>query len=369
MPISEKPKNFSREYYPGLDGLRGIAILLVVFYHNFGFSNYFFFGWLGVDLFFVLSGFLITDLLLKTFNSPNYLKNFYAKRVLRIFPLYYFSLVLFLIILPLIKNFPLDFSYYINNQWWFWAYLQNWLLILKDPGNATTALQHYWSLAVEEQFYLIWPWVILLVKKPKYLLALAGFLLLCVIGLRLTLWLMQVKDLNYFGLYTFTRIDGICIGSMLAILYYMRSRFLNRNFTIVVFALAGLNFLFYFFNRENQFSYPYLAIIGYTTFAAMFSLLIHETVRGENKFINSVLGNPVLKFFGNISYGFYIFHWPVYLILYEYTAAWIRDSFSLSFSASQFIISVILTLIGFAISVVSYYGFERHFLKLKKAFN
>jgi peptidoglycan/LPS O-acetylase OafA/YrhL len=369
LPISEKPKNLRREYYPGLDGLRGIAILLVVFYHNFGFSNYFFFGWLGVDLFFVLSGFLITDLLLKTFHSPNYLKNFYVKRVLRIFPLYYFSLVLFLIILPLIKNFPLDFSYYINNQWWFWAYLQNWLLIFKDTGNATTALQHYWSLAVEEQFYLIWPLVILLFKKPKYLLAFAGVLLLGVIAIRFSLWTMQVKDLNYFGLYTFTRIDGICIGSMLAILQYMRSRFLNRNFTIVVLILAGFNFLFFFFNRQNEFSFPYLAIVGYTTFAVMFALLIHETVQGENKFINSVLDTPVLKFFGRISYGFYIFHWPVYLILYEYLAAWVRNSFSLSVSASQFIISIILTIIGLAVSIMSYYGFERHFLKMKKAFN
>lgn len=358
-----------REHYPGLDGLRGVAILLVVFYHNFGFSRYFFFGWIGVDLFFVLSGFLITDILLKTLHSPGYLKNFYVKRVLRIFPLYYASLVIFLILLPRLENFPLDFSYYTDNQGWFWTYLQNWLLIIKDPGTTTTAIQHYWSLAVEEQFYLVWPWVILILKKPKYLLVLAGFLLLAVIGTRYYLWTMQVKDLNYFGLYTFTRIDGICIGSMLAILQFMRSPFLNRNFTIVVLVLAGFNFLFYFFNRNNQFSFPYLAIVGYTTFAIMFALLIHETVLGENKLVNIVLGNPILRFFGNISYGLYIFHWPVYLLLYGFTEDLIRHSFTVSAHTTALLVSIILTLLGIIISVASYYGFERYFLKMKKAFN
>src|SRR3979409_1142111 len=110
-----KPENPNRRYYPVLDGIRGFAILLVVFYHNFGFINYFFFGWLGVDLFFVLSGFLITDILLKTLTNKNYLTNFYMRRILRIFPLYYLSLILFLIILPKL-NLRFDVKYYSDNQ-------------------------------------------------------------------------------------------------------------------------------------------------------------------------------------------------------------------------------------------------------------
>ena len=84
----------NRPYYPALDGLRGIAILLVVIYHNFGFISQSNFGWLGVDLFFVLSGFLITDILLRTIGKPGFLREFYMRRVLRIFPLYYLSLVI-----------------------------------------------------------------------------------------------------------------------------------------------------------------------------------------------------------------------------------------------------------------------------------
>ncbi|MBL0272153.1 MAG: acyltransferase [Chitinophagaceae bacterium] len=98
--------NPNRSYYPSLDGLRGVAILLVVFLHNFGFMNYFFFGWLGVDLFFVLSGFLITDILLKTLDKPNFLRNFYMRRILRIFPLFYLTLIIFLLIIPNIKVSP-----------------------------------------------------------------------------------------------------------------------------------------------------------------------------------------------------------------------------------------------------------------------
>ena len=104
------PAQPNRQYYPALDGLRGLAILLVLVYHNFGFINYFFFGWLGVDLFFVLSGFLITDILLKTLGKPGYLKNFYGRRLLRIFPLYYLALVLFMFIIPgLFQNFQADY--------------------------------------------------------------------------------------------------------------------------------------------------------------------------------------------------------------------------------------------------------------------
>jgi peptidoglycan/LPS O-acetylase OafA/YrhL len=322
-----------------------------------------------VDLFFVLSGFLITDILLKTVNQKQYFKNFYVKRVLRIFPLYYLSLILLLIILPRVKGFPLDFNYYINNQWWFWTYLQNWFLIFYNPGNTTTAIQHYWSLAIEEQFYLIWPFIIFLVRKPKFLLWIVVLLLLGVIITRFTMWTMKIKDLNYFGFYTFTRIDGICIGSMLAILHFMKSVFLKKYFTWVVLGLAGINFIFYFFNHQKQFTFPYLAIIGYTTFATLFALAIHESIQEENKILKLILGNQVLRFFGKVSYSFYVFHWPVYLIFFEPVQRWVAAHSSLSAFNVNIVTSVLLTLAGLLASVCSYYGFERHFLKLKKAFN
>ena len=317
----------------------------------------------------MLSGFLITDILLKTVNKQGYFKNFYAKRVLRIFPLYYLSLIIFLVVLPGIKGFPLDFDFYADHQWWYWTYLQNWFLIFYDVGNTATAIQHYWSLAVEEQFYIVWPLVIFIVRKPKLLLTIAGFLLLAVICTRLYMWTIQIKDLNYFGLYTYTRIDGICIGSMLAILQFMRSTFINRYFTGLVLLLAALNFVFYFINKAYNFSYPYLAIVGYTTFAVLFAIIVHEVIQGNNKFLNRILNIRLLRFFGKISYGLYIFHWPVYLILYDWMDKKVRAAITLSENSLAILVSILLTIIGVVISIISFYTFERYFLKKKKAFN
>jgi peptidoglycan/LPS O-acetylase OafA/YrhL len=354
-----------RSHYAALDGLRGIAILLVVFYHNFGFINYFFFGWLGVDLFFVLSGFLITGILLKTREQKNFLRNFYMRRLLRIAPLYYFSLVLFLFIVPAITN-KVDFSYYISHQWWFWTYLQNWLLIAPHSSDKTTALHHFWSLAVEEQFYLIWPWIILLFRRSRQLITAIFLLLLLVIAIRTYVWFNQVEGFNYFGFYTFTRVDGLCIGSLLAVLQFKNSKFLNRYSAIIIYSLAALNFLFYFINRNNNF--PYLAMIGYTTMAVLFAFLVHEAIGGNNKILNFILQLRLLTFLGKVSYGFYIFHWPLYLLFHRFFNAKVTQAFSFSAHNSAIVTSILLTAFAFVVSVLSFYFFEKHFLNLKKAF-
>ena len=143
-----------RDHYPALDGVRGIAILLVVFFHNFNFLNYFLFGWLGVDLFFVLSGFLITDILIRGLGKENFLKFFYIKRVLRIFPIYFLLLIVFLVIIPNLPSYDGHLKYYTDNQIWLWTYLQNWLFAFKEQ-EFTNVLMHLWSLGVEEQYYII----------------------------------------------------------------------------------------------------------------------------------------------------------------------------------------------------------------------
>lgn len=358
----------SRTHYPALDGLRGIAILLVVFFHNFGFINYFFFGWLGVDLFFVLSGFLITDILLKTRNTNKFLSRFYIRRILRIFPLYYFSLILLLVVIPRLNFTTIDFSYYIKNQWWYWTFLQNWFLVTHNYGNNTTALHHFWSLAVEEQYYLAWPWLILLIKKTKYLLLIMASLLVFIICARYYIWEYKISHFNYYGFFTFTRIDGLCIGSMLAILQFNNPNFLRRFSTIIIFGLALFNFIFYFFNRHNQFTLPYWAIVGYTTFAVIFALLLYEAISAKNRLLQFILEFPSLRFLGKVSFGFYVYHWPVYLLLYPYVSLWITKNSGQPNHNSKIVISIILTIIGFIISVISYYCFERYFLKLKKSF-
>ena len=357
-----------RSHYPALDGLRGVAILLVVLYHNFGFIRQSYFGWLGVDLFFVLSGFLITSILINAVNEPGFLKKFYVRRVLRIFPLYYFVLILFLLVFPFIGYFNTELDYFVNNQWWFWTYLQNWLFSFQLTGDAKI-LTHLWSLAVEEQFYLVWPFVILLVRSPKRLFFIMLAVLALVIIARSAIWLYKVEDLNYTTLYTFTRIDGICIGSMIALLIKFRPKLIENNFTYIILGLAAINFFFYFLNQQNKNGYPYFAFVGYTTFCAMFGLLLHEIVStSRNSFVNRLFSLRPLRFFGKISYGFYVFHWPVYMMSYNSFFYILRGNIQLPDSSIKISAALLSTGLALIISVISYYFFESYFLRLKKKF-
>ena len=344
--------------------MRGLAILLVIFYHNFGFVNYFFFGWLGVDLFFVLSGFLITNILITTLSKPRYLKNFYIRRTLRIFPLYYLTLVIFLVIIPLVHPHMEELNYFLKYQTWLWLYFQNWLYIIKPPGN-NLLLTHLWSLAVEEQFYLIWPFIILLIKKTKGLFYFMLILLCTVIVLRYIIWSYKIENFAYFNLYTFSRIDGICIGSMLALLRNFNKDALQKFTPLIVFTLASFNFLFYFFNKQTEFTLPFMAIVGYTTFAVLFGLLVNEGVEGKNKVINFIFDNSIFKFFGRISYGLYVFHWPLHLLALPYLIKWL----SIYLHDEKFILiasACLTTLAGIIVSAISYRYFESFFLRLKK---
>jgi len=356
-----------REHYPALDGVRGIAILLVVCFHNFGFTDYFFFGWLGVDLFFVLSGYLITDILIREVGSKNYLKTFYVRRILRIFPIYYLLLAIFLIIIPRWGSININLDYYTTNQVWLWTYTQNWLYIIK-PHTDTNILLHLWSLAVEEQYYLIWPFVILFIRSPKVLLGISLFVLISILALRLVVWNRQIEGFQYFSWFTFTRIDGICIGSALALVKYISPKFITNNTPYIILSVAIFNFVFYFINKQNGFSFPYFPLIGYTTFAIVFAVIIYEAATINRNFITIPLSFSPLRFVGKVSYGFYIYHMPVYVLLSPILEKFFKPILNTSHSNLQLASSFIATLAGFVLSVISFYFIERPFLKLKKYF-
>jgi peptidoglycan/LPS O-acetylase OafA/YrhL len=366
-PISYNQNFQERTYYPLLSGLRGIAILLVVFYHNFGFFNYFFFGWVGVDLFFVLSGFLITSILIADRDKKNYFRNFFLKRLLRIFPVYYLTLFIILFVIPALAPGAISTSidYYKQNQLYIWFYLQNWLFIFKQPPD--NLLSHLWSLAVEEQYYFLWPFLLFLIKDLKKLFYIMLSLLLLVIFLRFIIWTFKIEELAYFNLYTFSRIDGICIGSMLALIRINSQNFFEKYTPFIILSLAALNFLFFFFNREMEFSFPYLAIVGYTTFAILFGLLVNEAITTKNRILHFILGNRILNFFGYISYGLYIFHWPIYVLLRTETENW--GSKYVNNISPQIFASISLTLLAIIMAYLSYKFFEAPFLKMKKYLN
>ncbi len=358
----QKPK-----YFPALDGVRGFAILLVVLLHNFSFVDYFQFGWLGVDLFFVLSGFLITESLLVTVGKPRFLRHFYIRRILRILPLYILLLICCLFILPQIKSFVFDMAYYTEHQIWFWTFLQNWLFIFYQPGS-NEILIHTWSLAIEEQFYLIWPLLILLIRKPKALLATIMIVLFLIWSARILVWILQVENFSIASFYSFTRIDGLCIGSMIAILLKNSPSWITKNLWIILLSFAISNFAFYFISAAYGFSLPYFAFIGYPTLTMLFALLVYEAIIERYRIIKLIFTNKIMKFFGRISYGLYMFHWPMYVIGVPFFLKLFKTSFLLENKLALIASSLTITIMSIVVSAFSLRYFERIFLRLKKHF-
>lgn len=142
--------------------------------------------------------------------------------------------------------------------------------------------------------------------------------------------------------------------------------FLKKYTSVIVLFFAALNFAFFFLNRYYQFTFPYLALAGYTTFAMIFGLLVNDAVMRETKIIGSILNFSVFKFLGRISYGLYILHWPVYLLTGPYLLSWVQGY--TSGWLMNFSVSVLATLAAIAISWVSFTYFESYFLKKKDKF-
>lgn len=358
-PLTKRP------YYPALDGLRGIGCLLVVVYHNFWFlQRYLFFGWLAMDIFFVLSGFLITDILMNSMGRPSYLKNFYARRILRVFPLYFVFLALMIFVVARIPG-TSSMQYATEHQAWFWTFTQNWLLIFRNPGGEN-ALNHLWSMAVEEQFYLLWPLAVALVRRPKPLMVILGVLLVGFSCFRLWLWMRQVDGFAYYNFFLFTRIDGICIGCMVALLQQINFKFLGKYMALIVLGFAGINFIFYDVNLHNQNSFPYLGLIGFSTFSMIFGLLVYDITNQQTPFFSRMFDLGFLKLIGRISYGTYIFHWPLYLLLNGWMQTllmrWLPDF------PAMFATSAIITIMAYGLGYLSYRYFEGYFLNMKKWF-
>ena len=197
---------------PQLDAVRGIAILVVMLHNSGTFPRLFAQGWMGVDLFFVLSGFLITGILLDTKQSESYFKNFYVRRCLRIWPLYYSALFFMFVLVPFLRPSEASTVFAARSSPW-WAYplfLQNFLV--PTPTAATGLLGVTWSLAVEEQFYLVWPWVIRFCSSTQ--VRRLAMVVICVSpALRFYL------SLHHVDIYSnpFCRLDALMAGALLAI--------------------------------------------------------------------------------------------------------------------------------------------------------
>ena len=211
---------------PVLDGWRGFAILVVIL-HNGGFIAYeldgpsglvvvltntvLASGWVGVQLFFVLSGFLITGILVDTAGAPRFFRSFYLRRTLRIFPVYYAFLAVYFLVVPLLPGGAPPGEGQLADQLWYWTYLSNWLPLLEHPSGP---LNHLWSLAVEEQFYLVWP-LLVVVSGRRF----PWVVLFFVVAAPLSRLGMHRAGLEPEYLYHFTnaRADALAIGALVAL--------------------------------------------------------------------------------------------------------------------------------------------------------
>jgi len=372
-----------RKYFLPLDGVRGLAVLAVMILHFTMFdagsgAEHFFAGWLqtgwiGVDLFFVLSGFLITGILVDTRDDPHHFRNFYARRTLRIFPLYYAYLVLLFVLLPTLHaGYALEHATD-DRRIWLWTYLGN-ILMARGWEAMPAHTTHLWSLAVEEQFYLVWPLLVYLARR-RWLTALCGVTFLGAVLTRAYLTTVEAAAAAY--VLTPARMDTLAAGALVAVVMKERGldgvRSLVRPLFWSGFFLVAAGTLWSFTHGTLQvlapldygtetFAYPGVALV----FAA---LIAHVVSAAPTATLPRFLSKPSLRTLGAYSYGLYLIHVPV------------RNALRLGFDArgglpevggSQVPAQLLVTTVGigisFALAYASWHLFEKRVLALKRHF-
>jgi peptidoglycan/LPS O-acetylase OafA/YrhL len=377
MPELAQPQHASpRNHYPGLDGLRAIAVCMVFLQHYA--ANYAFvfgWGWTGVDIFFVLSGFLITGILYDSQSQPHRYRDFYVRRTLRIFPLYYAVWLAVLLAAPLMQ-------WQWNWRWLLWpAYLGNYARFIDRLTAGPLAQQwfgspmhlyigHFWSLCVEEQFYLVWPLVVYQVRKRETLLKICIGVIIAPPLIRW--WLTTILSPQMLGMELLyrcmpTRIDALLIGGLIALcLRGPQKDWLHRRKHLLLIASAAF-FVVAYLLAVKVWKLPFdgsatnwVGIYGFTLIDLFAAALILETIHPAGRW-NRLLSLKALRNFGTISYGFYVYH-DLLHDFYSYVA-------NRFFPAHA--ISLTITLAFFAswlIAWISYRVLESPLLKLKDRF-
>jgi len=383
--ISPKPTPGAvdlRDHIPALDAVRGVAILLVLIFHfgpfGLGLTSSSPFidrldvlisraGWIGVDLFFVLSGFLITGILYDAKRSKHYFRNFYVRRVLRIFPLYYGALLIFLVVLPWLLAEHAGVQLMKRDAIWYWTYLSN-VRIAYNGWPGFGAIGHFWSLAVEEQFYLVWP-VIVLALSPRHLQAAC---LACVIGALAVRVGLNVEG-NETAAFVLTpaRIDALAVGAYLAISARGPTglRRISRWALPSAALLSGALLAIFVLRKGFVAQDPIVSTVGHTLLACLFgAILVLALTSARDSFIGSICASSFLCFFGRYSYALYVFHHPMLFFRPGAIPLTVVPTIGGSQLLRQLVFLILATGVSVSIAVVSWHLYEKQFLKLKKLF-
>ena len=358
-----------------LDGLRGIAILAVMLSHLFA-VNYeaqspavrlighiFYWGLWGVDIFFVLSGFLITGILVDSVSGPHYFRNFYMRRVLRIFPLYYGVLLLLFLLTPMLHiqwhGLKVPLLLYLQNA----ARYQPWT----EWVGGSISLNHLWSLAIEEQFYLLWPLLVFAARTRRRVMAVA--LVGCVLALcfRMLLWGVWHNGFTpHFNM--FARADALLLGGVMALLFRSSHWPMVLRWSRAAFLItAGLLVISLVATSSPAFRSPYwICAVRYSCVALAGGGLLAWSLRaGAFSWFCSLRG---LRFFGKYSYGLYVLHMTFLPLLsgaLRPALLRVTGSRGVAVIGSAVLIVALASLAAY----LSYHLYEKRFLKLKRYFD
>ncbi len=365
-----QPEN--RAYFPALDGVRALAFLLVFAHHYMRLEV----GWVGVDIFFVLSGFLITGILYDTRDAAHRVRNFYVRRSLRIFPLYYLVVLAFVLAAPFAH-------WHWDWRWLSWPlYVGNWVLFvhrgaldratmylyngwLESGRGQVYNIGHFWSLCVEEQFYLLWPWVVFKVRSRRALMSIAGVIVVFWPLLRFAANATLPKDrinADIIAHGTVFRLDTLMVGALLALwwrseqsgareqMFRAASRAIWIAGAVTVAALAA--FAVHPALLHNKGVKPWLFSIGFTVIAIFSAILIVRSLLPGSIFFR-IFRHPALRWMGRITYGAYVFHDLPHSVYSKVADALHVPTWPLA-------------LVGtFALAWLSFRFFESRFLELK----
>ena len=316
----------AQRYDPALDGVRGVAILLVLAYHlSLSLTARYHIGnslapgkggWCGVDVFFVLSGYLITDILLHARTKAHYFRNFYARRALRIFPLYLVAIGVAAVLTRLSSGRGTS----THSLLWVLLFQTNIVQSL-DATKDFGYLNHFWSLAVEEHFYLFWPLAVFALSSNA-LMRLAVVLIVTALALR-TAWVLldprhyAPYELGPWYMLTPMRMDALAGGALIAMLGRRGQGLasLLRPAKVVIL-VAGLALtLLVTLTRELSPSTVYMSTIGYSLLTLFFGSALLLAVRDERA--RRLVSAPLLRWLGRFSYGIYVWHFICFVAVFH----------------------------------------------------
>jgi peptidoglycan/LPS O-acetylase OafA/YrhL len=362
----ENAKVQEKGYMIQLDSLRAIAVLNVMLSHftpanipnSFASSLYSVYDWFpGVPLFFVLSGFLITGILLRCrdtmkVNGQSFgftLKRFYIRRFLRILPIYYLTLILTGLIFKQVKNI----------FFWHLTYTTNILVLLRGDFDETST--HFWSLSMEEQFYLVWPFLILLIPSKYLLKVIMATISLAIIS-RLGCYLIGLNSIQIY-VFPLTSLDSLGLGALLAYFMHYKTCYQRTKEDLCNFGLwicLPVIILFIFLPKLVVFE----VLIKPTVLALFYLWLVNRAAKGFSGLPGRILELKPLVFIGKISYGLYVYHYfmiPVFSKMLQYLNLSSKIPISM-----EIILQSIAT---FAVAVGSWFLIEKPINNLKHQFS